>query len=123
MLLAPTQSAWAEKPHLTHTNLVCVWRFSAAVCRHRGHLRLVFWGDTGTRRPPPLPLRLVRQLAAQFEPACVQNRTVESRLLANPLSRPCLRALGGGRHILYRKVLDKHDGVVFADVVRRLVWR
>ena len=52
MFIAPTQSALAEKPHSKHSNLVCVLRFSAAVCPHRGHLRLVFWGGTGTRRPP-----------------------------------------------------------------------
>src|SRR5205807_6600676 len=68
-----------------------------------------------------LPLRLVRQLAAQLERAGVENRTVESRFLANPLSRLCLRPPGGGRHILYCKVIDTHDGVVFADVVRSLV--
>src|SRR5205807_3617108 len=59
-----------------------------------------------------LPLRLVLQLTAQFEQACVANRTVESRLRANPLSRLCLRAPGGGKHVLYCKVFDKHDGVV-----------
>jgi hypothetical protein len=52
MFTAPTQSALAEKPHSTHTNFVCVLRFSAEVCWHRGHSRLVFWGGTGTRRPP-----------------------------------------------------------------------
>jgi hypothetical protein len=52
MFTAPTQSALAEKPHSTHTNLVCVLRFSAEVCWHSGHLRLVFWDDTTTRRPP-----------------------------------------------------------------------
>ncbi len=52
MFIAPTQSALAEKSHSTHTNFVCVLRFSAEVCRHSGQLRLVFWGDTGTRRPP-----------------------------------------------------------------------
>jgi hypothetical protein len=51
MFIAPTQSASAEKPHSTHTNFVCVLRFSAAVCWQCGHLRLVFWGGTGTRKP------------------------------------------------------------------------
>jgi hypothetical protein len=69
-----------------------------------------------------VPLRLVLQPAAQFERAGVENGTVESRLLANLLSRLGLPALGGRRHILYLKVFDKHDGVVFADVVRRLVY-
>src|SRR5467141_3472989 len=34
MFIAPTQSAGAEKPHSTHTKLLCVLRFCAAVWRH-----------------------------------------------------------------------------------------
>src|SRR6267378_1159591 len=52
MFIAPTQSAGAEKPHSRHTKLLCVLRFCPAVWRHSGHLRLVFWGGTATRRPP-----------------------------------------------------------------------
>jgi len=52
MLIAATQSAAAEKPHVTHTKLSCVWRFSVEVGRHGGLLRLVCWGGTGTRRTP-----------------------------------------------------------------------
>ena len=49
---APTKSAWAENPHSPQTNFACVLRFSAAVCWHSGHLRLVFCGGTDTSRPP-----------------------------------------------------------------------
>src|SRR5467141_762011 len=127
MVIAPTQSAWPEKPHSTHTKLLCVLRFCAAVWRHSGHLRLVFWGGTATRRPPFHCVlysswrRSSNGLASRIERAGVQNRTVESRLLANLLSRLCLPALGRRRHILYLQVFDKHHGLVFADVVRRLV--
>ena len=50
--MAPTQSALAEKPRKTQTNFACVLRYSPEVCRHSGHLRLVFGGGTGTKRPP-----------------------------------------------------------------------
>jgi hypothetical protein len=52
MFHAATQSALAVKPHSRHKNCACVSRFSAAVCPHQGHLRLVFCGGTATSRPP-----------------------------------------------------------------------
>src|SRR6202011_1755752 len=49
---ALTKSALAENPHSTQTNFACLLRFSAAVCWHSGHLRLVFCAGTATSRPP-----------------------------------------------------------------------
>jgi len=49
---ALTKSAGAENPQRPQTNLACDLRFSAAMYRHAGHLRLVFCGATATSTPP-----------------------------------------------------------------------
>ena len=72
-------------------------------------------------QPTAPPLGLVLQLTAQFERAPVQDRAVEPRLLGHLLPRLVLPAFAGLGHIPYLQVLDKHDRVVFADVVRGLV--
>src|SRR5260370_7447271 len=52
MVTAPKKSELAANPHSTQTNVDCVLRFSADVCPHSWHLRLVFCGGTATSKPP-----------------------------------------------------------------------
>ena len=48
-LIAPTTSAFSSKPHATHANLACVWRFATDTWPQHGHLRLVFCGGMALR--------------------------------------------------------------------------
>src|SRR6202167_2254534 len=73
----------------------------------------VLWGYSDQQTAPPL--RLVLKLAAQLKRAGVQDRTVQPRLL-----RHLLR--GRLAHVLNLQVLDYDNDVVFADVVRGLVY-
>jgi len=67
------------------------------------------------------PWRLVRQLPTQLERAGVQDGAVQPGLLGDALPRLCFPAFARGTQVLDLQVFDKHDGVVFADVLRGLV--
>ena len=65
-------------------------------------------------KPTALPLRFVFQLAAQLERACVQDGTVQPRLLRYLL---CC----GLADVLDLQLFGYDNDVVFADVVRDCV--
>ena len=50
--MAPTRSAFSEKPHSTQANCACLLRFSLEICPHPGQGVLVFFGGTRANRPP-----------------------------------------------------------------------
>ena len=50
--MAPTRSAFSEKPHSTQANCASLLRFSLEICPHPGQGVRVICGGTGTNRPP-----------------------------------------------------------------------
>jgi len=111
---APTKSALAENPHSTQTNFACVLRFSAAVCWHSGHLRLVFCGGTDTRSPPRH-----RVLYSN----CRRNSNgLASRMERFSPTKRCIELRSPSPVAAHRQVLLEECAVV-AVLLRRILWR
>src|SRR5690625_4528330 len=84
---------------------------------------------TGTARvlwrhcyqPAALPRQLVIQLAAELEPALIENGLVQAGLGFHVFSRYGNGARSGLRHIPNLQILDTHHRVVLADRGRGVV--
>ncbi len=62
-----------------------------------------------------VPRQLVVQLAAEFEPALIEDGFVQAGFGPNVSSRCSCRACRRSRHVSYLQVLDTHHRVVLAD--------
>src|SRR5690625_8030042 len=84
---------------------------------------------TGTARvlwrhcnqPAALPRQLVIQLAAELEPALIEDGLIQPGLGPNVSSRLFGSTCSGPGHVPYLQILDTHHSVVLADRVRGLL--
>ena len=118
--MASTTSAFDLKPHSMKRYCACIYRLSADTWPQQGLVRLVLRGGTVTRaslRSMPA----CRQLAAELEPALIEDGFVQSRVGPNVSARHFGCTCRRPGHVPHLQVLDTHRRVVLVDRGRGLV--
>ncbi len=72
-------------------------------------------------QPASVPRQFVFQLTSELSPALIEDGSIQAGFGAHVRARTFKIARRRARHVVYLKVLDTHDRVVFADHGRGLV--